>query len=267
MASETIKPLPLDAPENKGIECYGDLRSLFWPLSDPPEISILSDIRDFDQPKELYIQEHGLHPISDESLVNPPVSSIEIAIDDFVYWNVLWEERHSDHDDDNNCLYRNDKGQILTTQEIEELESSEQLAFEVFSCCGESAPQLPLSVTVHASRKPFVTIADYIAALHPFLAAHRKQIIFAKSELNGGPAIPRNAELMVNPIGVTYIQVQEKEEWIRYRHHDLSDQPSCVRHGPPPVVDFDNMKKYPEKPMHIKMPRPDQITHVSYVNL
>ncbi|GAB1310194.1 hypothetical protein MFIFM68171_00404 [Madurella fahalii] len=71
-------------------------------------------------------------------------------------------------------------------------------AWDRTSCsgCGETSPKDHKPLVVEALEKPYVTVHDFVTAVHQWLIAHREEILQARSLGEDTPATP-NANLVV----------------------------------------------------------------------
>ncbi|KAI2631342.1 hypothetical protein GGS26DRAFT_557401 [Hypomontagnella submonticulosa] len=119
------------------------------------------------------IQEHG---ISSSSISAKPISSIKVTILMLDDWECAWEEAHEPEENES----------AVYTEDGPEGER------KLIQCCGEGRPYYkssPPSCLVKASgkSKPFVTIHDYVTAVHPWMAALEDDIRCAKGVHKGTP--------------------------------------------------------------------------------
>ncbi|KAH6983655.1 hypothetical protein BKA56DRAFT_520050 [Ilyonectria sp. MPI-CAGE-AT-0026] len=182
-----------------------DINRLFWSLGGPLETSIfiLEDAANPEGPREPYFRQTAggatWHPISQESLTEPRVSSISVSI-----------------------LPLNDWRTILAR------------------CCGENRPKNLAPLEVQALHTPYVTIHDYVMALHPVLMGLRQNALSILG-MWGGQPLPEEAKLVaeVNPLMANELSIKEEHEWIqdiRTRQEPPKTwQDFPWRDGPPPA--------------------------------
>ncbi|KAK6221412.1 hypothetical protein LQW54_001513 [Pestalotiopsis sp. IQ-011] len=101
------------------------------------------------------------------SLTEPPIYSIKVTQANLDNWEDDWVDEHLSHADD----------------------ESAPCGRKLMRCCDEDRPpaQAP-SIVVRSSSKPYVTIHDYVTAVHDWLQTHRDDILRTKGVHEGGPA-------------------------------------------------------------------------------
>ncbi|KAM6513792.1 hypothetical protein FALCPG4_015005 [Fusarium falciforme] len=186
------------------------VKRLFWILEGPLESSIfvLDDPAQPEGPRQPYFQQTlagtTWHPVSQEPMTTAGVSSITVKarspLDD---WQASWkdEHRHADPDDED-CVF-------------EEAIAEDGWVYDrLLRCCGEDLPPKAPSLVVEASDKPYVTVHDYLTAVHPWLLPLRQNILSAMSVFN---PVPAGIKLVVDCTSVDGVNIREEGEWIRGR--------------------------------------------------
>lgn len=85
-------------------------------------------------------------------LVEPKISSITVGLTQFERWVDEWDEYNCRVElDTEGCVFGEDS-------------DGDPLLLE---CYGEDRPRPPPPVVVRASEKPYVTVPDYLTAVHP----------------------------------------------------------------------------------------------------
>lgn len=85
-------------------------------------------------------------------------------------------------------------------------------------CCDEERPRgkaLKLVVKPAAGGSGFVTVHDYVSAVHPWLMSMREDILKAMGVQD--QPVPLVTELMVNSNGPEQLMIEDKENWIEQR--------------------------------------------------
>ncbi|KAF9775714.1 hypothetical protein IL306_006174 [Fusarium sp. DS 682] len=116
-------------------------------------------------PREPYAQkvpeDVRRHPISEEPLMTPKISSITVHISELRDLPGDWEEYHRHaHPDYDFCVFEGNIDDSI-----------------LIRCCGEDHPKEHEPLLVKASSKPYVTVHDYVAAVHPWVLSHRDEIL------------------------------------------------------------------------------------------
>lgn len=208
---------------------YGDLRQahqqprhgdatgrLFWQIQGPLEtnVFVLSDAKNPDSAREPYVQQSSnsisWHPISQESLTRPPVSSIIVEVDQLKSWEEDWLESHRHAcPGDPGCTYR----KIFDDEEDENEGNEEEEGLKLIQCCETERPKETLPLEVRASTQPYVTVHDYVTAVHPWLLSLRQDILWAMNVWEDKP-LPADTKLMVNNDGLDSLMIMEEQRWI-----------------------------------------------------
>ncbi|KAH9230475.1 hypothetical protein K456DRAFT_55552 [Colletotrichum gloeosporioides 23] len=171
----TLSPRSHSAPEARRI-----LRRLQGPLSD--SVFVLRD-----QEREPYViasgpaGNSGPQPIAQSSLTEPKIGSITVRVDVLRRWQEEWLERHERHAhaDDKDCVFGK-----LHDKELYKLSGSESSGddedgeMELLLRCDTDRPKKAQPLVINAS-DTYVTVHDYLSALHPWLMGLREDIVRA----------------------------------------------------------------------------------------
>ena len=133
----------------------------------------------------------GFQPISDSPVSSPPVSSITVTVRCLDSRSDDWDDAHHDCLPDDKTVVTLPDGTEQTTR-----------------CCGEDRPGPGPSVTVTASRQPFVTIHDYIMVVHPWLLAVEPDI---RAAIRNHPlaTLPATVDVYIHPAAVSPLSLQD----------------------------------------------------------
>ncbi|KAK8068117.1 hypothetical protein PG996_007229 [Apiospora saccharicola] len=169
---------------------------LFWTMQGPlaSAVSVMSE--DWratgSEQREPYVQ----HPIASAPLTEPKIGSITVAVDALHMWEYYWLESHEGHADPDNehagCVF----GQLLR-------------------CCGKDRPMKKWQLTVEPAdaEAGFVTVHDYVSALHPWLLSLRGEIVRADNVWDSNP--PEYYEkMMVEHAGPESLMVLDEARYI-----------------------------------------------------
>ncbi|KAK3934510.1 hypothetical protein QBC46DRAFT_368162 [Diplogelasinospora grovesii] len=184
-----------------------------------------SDLEPYFQPDTGGSGSGTWHEISQLPLTEPKVSSVEASVYDLDQWEFDWMAWHRDHAgaefdpeyvtygdlSDEDRPYANDPKEDGSWEEDSEKEF-------LVKCCGEDRPLrkrgVKLVVTPSAGSNPFVTVQDYVSAVHPWLMSLRGDILEAKTVARPQPySALASTEWMVDK-GPEH-KIEEKESWIR----------------------------------------------------
>ncbi|KAI9643834.1 hypothetical protein NHQ30_007185 [Ciborinia camelliae] len=206
-------------------------KRLFWPLDGvfPTSISVMKTPRSPDDLEPYFQPNIGgrgspiWHEISRLPLTEPKVSSIEASVYDLNQWEFDWVAWHRDHaGGELNPEYAtygdlSDKDRPYANNKKKDGRWEDSDTEFLLKCCGEDRPLgkrgIKLVVTPSAGNH-FVTVHDYVSAVHPWLMSLRKDILKAKAVARPQPySASAPTEWMVNK-GPEH-KIEEKEGWIR----------------------------------------------------
>ncbi len=182
-----------------------EARRLMWTLDGPlTSLMVMNDGRDPDGPLEPYFQQTisgtKWHPIADMPLTRHKISSVAVTLSAFTRWAEDWEQAHQHAEPgDPGCVFG----------EAEDDETDPPL----LRCCGESRPRDTAPLLVRASEQPYVTIHDYVSAVHPWLMDLKDKIRSAMGVWDGR-AIPRNKKLVVINAGNDNLKIRDWNSWL-----------------------------------------------------
>ena len=148
------------------------LRRLRWPLFSPiTSIRVLdngdddsSSWRPFvqtqnDSSGEQRHEQQEFHPVAADPVSDPPMSSIVVSrLETVETWINFWHEIHY-------------------TNYLAEYEPEGGVVGAPCVCCGARPFKRPDPLEVSASDAPFVTVRDYVAAVHPWLLGIEEMIL------------------------------------------------------------------------------------------
>lgn len=213
-----------------------EVMRLFWSLNDPLDsentISVLQS-RPVNGPREPYFRHKvtstggddedddgdesssAWHPISKAPVSVPGVSELKVKIVPLGWWVGDWGEYHEPHAED--------------TENPEDIDESGTLIY--CYCCQESRPSKVYEDLVvkagSSTTTGFVTIHDYVTAVHPWLMGLRDDLRGALSVFDG-QVLPKDTKLVVlygvSPISMlqqrslttltaTLFETEEERKW------------------------------------------------------
>lgn len=180
---------------------------LYWNLQGPLSgaVTVMDTNWNLDAPREPYCQSVSplsWHSISQEPFTTPKVSSISVTVDDLEQYVEKWLDGHEPHADTDDCEW----GQL-------EGGGSEP---ELLRCCGTDRPREIPPLVVMASEKPFVTVHDYVSAVHPWLLSLRDQILWALSDIPDDKPLPAGTKLCVTRFTPDSLWILEEDEWVSH---------------------------------------------------
>jgi hypothetical protein len=170
---------------------------LIWPIRGefPSVISVMTEPRrDTGTSQPLFNLETGeWHEIASQPITNPKVSYLEASLVDLDWWDYNWNEKHMEHADpaydfcefvtygdlDNDVRpFARDPEREDGTWSWDEHSDTEILIY----CCDEDRPLGKKGLTLEVRPSPgndFVTVKDYVGAVHTWLMSMRDDILSA----------------------------------------------------------------------------------------
>ncbi|KAK3486963.1 uncharacterized protein B0T23DRAFT_407838 [Neurospora hispaniola] len=226
---------------------------LFWELDGvfPTAISVMKDKRGAkDDLEPFFRSDTGTwHEISQLPLTEPKVSALEVSVHDVNELEYRWMRCHEDHDmpqdlygqeyvtygdlDDDIRPYAKEPKEDGSWEEDSDTEF-------LIKCCGEDRPlgkrELELVVTASqsAGSESFVTIRDFVSAVHPWVMSMRGDILRAKDLSYENAHIP--AEEYEWMVKVKYHCVEPLEIWEKRDWVESHSPPGPRRHPLPPSL-------------------------------
>lgn len=180
-----------------GVQLNLEAERLYWILQDPmhDSIFVMDQVNNPAGPRQPGFlpgtapdgNGPNLHPVAHASLCEPPISSITVGSDELQDAADSWEDEHSyDEDDDPEGPCR---------------------------CCGLRPPPHVKKLTVVAGKEDgFVTVGDYVAAVHPWLMSLRSH--FLQINAGGREPWPEDTKLMVSFPYPDDVAVEKESTWI-----------------------------------------------------
>ncbi|OBT65800.1 hypothetical protein VE03_03314 [Pseudogymnoascus sp. 23342-1-I1] len=202
---------------------------LFWPFDGifPASISVMKTSR---SPKSLepYVKPGTegnsggtWHEISQLPLTEPKISSVEVSVYDLDQWEYTWLEQHREHTGGNaeyilyGDLSDDDRPYPSEMKEDGGWESDSDTEF-LMRCCDQDRPLRKAAklLVKPSAGNDFVTVHDYVSAVHPWLMSLREDILKAMTNFLGyPPSLP--TEFMVSK-GPDMLWIEDKERWLQW---------------------------------------------------
>ncbi|KAH9216064.1 hypothetical protein DL95DRAFT_388074 [Leptodontidium sp. 2 PMI_412] len=183
---------------------------LFWSLDGPfPET--ISVMQDRHNPTSLtpYFSNGAWHPIAQEPISVPKISSITVGVDELDGWEDAWEDCHEAHGE----MGDGQEGRWYGDLEDYEYDpQDEDRGNRLLGCCGEPRPRnKKVRIVVRPASGTFVTVHDYLSTLRPWLMGMKEDIRRSTDVWQCGLT-----DMMVESNGLNCLGVEEKSDWIRY---------------------------------------------------
>ncbi len=186
-------------------------KRLFWKLNGPLEGAIQVAPSEYYEPgavMEPYFGPDGsLHAVSQASLMEPPVSSQTVRVRCIDAWEELWADQHwGCHDADPSDL---DTGRRGPRPDDETFEPNIYL----LECCGEKQPWAYDTYLQVAAQGEFLTVHEYVSAVHPWLMAMRDTLLDVLGNLEGQPKWPPETKLAVLGLWPGSLRIGHEDKW------------------------------------------------------
>lgn len=215
MAPPTLPTYESLRESRQPVRPSADFFRLRWYLSGPlsTHVKVLSSAVDSTSPQSPYqTNSTTFHPISNSPVSDPPVSSITVTVRLLDEWAEDWAEAH-DGDIDGDQEWTTTEPDGVTTRLL-------------VRCDGEDRPGPGPSLTVSASSSSsrlFVTVHDYIMAVHPWLLALDAEIRSAIGVSHSVP-LPARFGVYVRPSSLSPLRLWDEKmmgpraseaDWVR----------------------------------------------------
>ncbi|KAK4207872.1 LysM domain-protein [Rhypophila decipiens] len=215
------------------------IERLFWPLQRdfPADISVMKSRHGADDDLERFFEGTKWHEIADLPVSEPKVSSMTEKIYELDQWEFGWVEWHREHSeaaeyvtygelDDDIRPYANEP------DEDGDWEKDSDTEF-LIRCCGTDRPVRKRGqriVITPSVGKDFVTVRDYVSAVHTWLMSLRDDLLLSKTVARPVPyGRPEVFEWMVDR-GMGHLRLEEKRDWVAAR-------------SPPSAADLPQIKR------------------------
>ncbi|KAH7327230.1 hypothetical protein BKA65DRAFT_510201 [Rhexocercosporidium sp. MPI-PUGE-AT-0058] len=169
-----------------------------WPLDGPLDNTAILIKQGPAAPEPYYSATTSqYHSLANSSLTEPKISSITVRATELELWEDNWLERHAQHSDP----HADDNGPDVELRAFPDWDPNvDEGEMQLVKCYGESRPrvkQASFTATPARDGQGFVTIHDYLSAVHPWLVSLRGELIAALTTLYDQPLEPE-VQLSVN---------------------------------------------------------------------
>lgn len=236
-AQDNANSTPAAHPANKFIPATKDAKRLYWALTGPLSTSIFvmpEPFYDPNAPLEPYVRggssgadASDLHPVSPSPLTEPKIRSATVSVDVLDDWEKLWGETHDGHWDGPDDDWEAEGSQVRfgmipgEDPEYEGFPGQEHLR----RCCGVDRPLDKAAKLVVEATGEFLTVHDFVSAVHPWLLGLRDDILAAYGDAVAGKPLPPGTKLMVSHPKPGSLMVMPEERWKASRKkHPLHDR-------------------------------------------
>ena len=202
---------------------------LFMPLEGTVQsaIEVFSDPRDPDTRTPYYDQAAGTyHPVSALPISEPKASSITVHVSELEDWEEYWltvHEKHTERDAPPGAFPHAKWGKLSGGGGDEDDEDDDD--DELLRCCDQDRPLgKNATLTIKPSKAwdgrdgGFVTVHDYVSALHPWLVRLRGDILGAMGTRDGlDEPLGDEMDLVVNCGALHSLGMEPRTSWIGHR--------------------------------------------------
>lgn len=168
------------------------------------------------------------HPVAQLPISEPKVSWITVRVYELEEWEDAWYEAHWGHAEGGEGV------EWASSEHNDEDEDygmrDEHTEVQLLKCCGIAWPRgKNVSLVVKPAvdgEEEFVTVHDYLTAVHPWLMGFRGEILAAKGMLNwDDEPLGEETELMLNSNGLEILMINTRPLWIS---HTTGEAVSCI---------------------------------------
>ncbi|OBT85707.1 hypothetical protein VE02_05947 [Pseudogymnoascus sp. 03VT05] len=207
--------------ENHPQLTHNATQRLFWPLDGPlfTSISVMKDAESPDSLEPYFKQTYNgagiWHPVSQMPLTEPKVSSITVSVDTLNVWEDYWLEDHEEHSSPGGSGEPSARYGELSDLGLEG-EGEEGSDDHLLICCEEvrlRGKAVTLVVKPVAGENGFITVHDYVSAVHPWLASIQEDILNSMGIFQR--PVPLETELMVDYNFLGLLMMAKRPDWIR----------------------------------------------------
>jgi len=190
-------------------------KRLFWTLNGPLEDAIRVAPSEYYDPgvfgsMEPYFGPDGIpHAVSQASLIEPPVSSATVRIQCIDDWEQIWADQHWSCGEAEWNTPEQNPGRLGPRPD----DKAQDPRLFVLECCGQKRPwayDTQLEVTAQGE---FLTVHEYVSAVHPWLMARRDTVLDALGKAYGDPGWPSETKLAVLYLGPGPLNIGHEEKW------------------------------------------------------
>ncbi|KAK4031243.1 hypothetical protein C8A01DRAFT_51600 [Parachaetomium inaequale] len=171
------------------------------------------------------------HPVSALPISEPKVSSITVRVSELANWEEFWlnlHEEHSEPDAPDGAFPDAKWGKLSVCGGDEDDEDEDEVEVDepqVLRCCKQDRPRgKNAKLTIRPSKAwdgrdgGFVTVHDYVSALHPWLVRLRGDILGAMGTLDGlDEPLGTEMDLVVNCDALHSLMIEPRTSWIGHR--------------------------------------------------
>lgn len=186
-------------------------KRLFWRLNGALEGAIQVAPSEYYEPgavMEPYFGQDGSpHPVSQASLLEPPVSSVTVRIRCIDAWEQDWADQHW------RCRDANPSDLYLRRLGPRPGDETLDPPIYLLECCGQKRPWARDTQLHVAARGEFLTVHEYVSAVHPWLMAMRDTLLDVLGKMDGTAKWPPETKLAVLYLGPGPLRIGHEDKW------------------------------------------------------
>ncbi|KAF2271268.1 uncharacterized protein EI97DRAFT_364717, partial [Westerdykella ornata] len=193
-----------------------DAQRLYWPVEGSWEtaIRVMQHVH-YDPSVPLGPYLHQETAILQSPLTEPKISSVTVRVQQLECWEDEWMEVHGEHDDPGEDGIGECGNAVFGPLDDYDPDSDgEGLSkfVHLLRCCGADRPRKKKASLVVKASGEYLTIHDYVVAVHPWLLRLRDDILAASGDLLDSKPLPADTKLVVW-YGLAEVDVLEDKEW------------------------------------------------------
>lgn len=197
-------------------------------------VEVLSDPGDSEARTPYYDQAAGTyHPVSALPVSEPKVSSITVHVSELEDWEENWLNMHEEHSEPDappgafpDARWGKLSGGNDDDEQEEEEDDDDNDEPQLLRCCNQDRPRgKNAKLTIKPSKAwdgqgngGFVTVDDYVSALHPWLVRLRGDILGAMGTADGlDESLGDDTDLVVNCDALHSLMMELRTSWIGHK--------------------------------------------------
>ncbi|KAL0934082.1 uncharacterized protein CTRU02_210881 [Colletotrichum truncatum] len=201
---------------------------LFMPVQGTMQsaVEVLSDLGDLDTRTPYYDQAAGTyHPVSALPISEPKVSSITVNVPELEDWEENWLNLHEQHSEPDapDAFPEAQWGKLSGSHGDEDEDEDDEP--QLLRCCKQDRPRSKNAKLTIKPSKPwdgqdsgFVTVHDYVSAVHPWLVRLRNDILRAMGTADGlDEPLGNEMNLVANCDALHSLMMEPRISWIGHR--------------------------------------------------
>ncbi len=217
-------------------------KRLFWTLNGPLEDAIqVARSEDYDpgvfDSMEPYFGPDGSpHAVSQASLLEPPVSSVTVRIGCIDDWEQRWAAQHWPCGELSWNAPDQNPGRLGPRPDDETRDPN----LYVVECCGQKRPWAYETQLQVAAQGEFLTVHEFVSAVHPWLISMRDTLLDVLGKLEGTAKWPPETKLAVLYLGPGPLRIGHEDRWALFHRRP---KPSVVDPSIPRLSEEERLER------------------------